>query len=104
MLSHGGFEAALKEAWDIGFLQRALAEAQATSVDKRFEASHRLGFHRGLIFCLRCGAWSTGERPQLLTKPCRGHLCTGSALPKILRGHSPLKGGKWPTDEVPSFS
>ena len=61
--------------------------------------SHVYRWHRGVLFCQRCGAYSH-SKPGLLTSKCRlkpvNTYCERK-LKRIRSGLSPMKGGKpWP--------
>ena len=65
------------------------------------DTSHNLAWHRGITFCWRCGAYTTGVRVVQLIHPCPPGPSSKKkrALDAIREGKSPLDSGEWPLPE-----
>ena len=78
---------------------------QITYLGRVLHESHNLVFHRGVVYCLRCGYYTTGGRAQNLATQCYVRSRTSKAfkaqclrLRSIRRGNCPRAGG-WPASE-----
>ena len=65
-------------------------------------ASHTLHFLSGLIYCDKCGAYTSGRRVVLLAKPCPGKVATIThisawRLTRMRAGHHPQSGATFPS-------
>ena len=80
---------------------RAPIGAQIVLNGNGLDPSHRLAWHRGVIFCWRCGAYSTGGRVGNLIRLCppKPTLKQGRQLGLIRQGKSPTPDGVWPLPE-----
>ena len=60
--------------------------------------SHRLMWHRGIIYCLHCGYYTSGQSTKRLAKKCQGDKPKPSQAPilkRMKRGVAPTSTG-WP--------
>ena len=68
-----------------------------------FDSSHRFGYCRGIAWCWRCGAWTTGLRPLDVTRPCPSGVPLGragrDALRRLRAGKTPREHLDWPLPE-----
>ena len=69
---------------------RPKAATQATT-DSRIHHSHKAWGVRGVIHCLKCGAWMV-RRAVLLAKPCPGNPVTDACM----KSFKAFKGGRLP--------
>ena len=60
--------------------------------------SHRLRWYRGVLYCLRCGAYSV-TRVRTLASPCKMKTSTEGCLRRIRDGKFPNPKGHWPLPE-----
>ena len=67
---------------------------------KVIHPSHTIKFHRGIVFCIRCGCRTAGKRVCHLTKACGQHITVAQKRlrDKMLQGKAPFAGG-WPLPE-----
>ena len=81
--------------------QRAPLGALIVMNGRGLDPSHRLAWHRGVTFCWRCGAYSTGGRLDKLIRSCppKPTLKQWRQLGQIRQGKSPTPCGEWPLPE-----
>ena len=65
---------------------------------------HLLVAHRGLMWCWRCGAWST-EVARSLASPCpaRPTRAGRDVLRRLAKGKTPKQSVQWPEPELGSM-
>lgn len=62
---------AVEAASRSGEFRCAIAAAMVTGRDRNFHTSHDIHSQRGILFCKRCGGFTTGNKSQLLADVCR---------------------------------
>ena len=73
----------------------------------KVHASHRLAYHRGILFCTKCGSYTVkivrGLKAECRMKP--SDVQKDRVLKSMLRGKPPSGMTEWPTEvsEVPQF-
>ena len=80
-------------------------DTQIVYLGRVLHQSHNIVFYRGVVYCLRCGYYTTGGRAHHLATQCCVKSCKTKAykaqearLRRIRRGKCPRPGG-WPAPE-----
>ena len=86
-----------------------LAHQQAVHVGHgELHDSHALAYHRGVWWCLMCGAYATvGDKPgaKRLHHPCAPPTRAGrDYLRRLAKGRPPKVGVEWPFPESPCWA
>jgi hypothetical protein len=90
---------AIRMARRNGVFQESLRHALVRRIDGRFDRTHMLASYKGLIFCWRCAAYTTGLSCRLLAHACRRKVDErGSVLKSIAAERKPPFLRRWPDD------
>ena len=82
-----------------GVFHESLRHALVRRIDGRFGRSHMLASYKGLIFCWRCAAYTTGLSCRLLAHACRRRVDErGSILKSVAAKRKPFFLRRWPDE------